>query len=403
MKTALVIFAIASMSAAANAQDFQVGSRAKGMGGSYTAFGDDPVAIWTNPAGTAGQSSQFAITYQSFTQYEFNRVGDITGPETRGDPEQGLLDPPISPSFAGVVYQFGDADLEMAASIAYVRPFQIKYVYFFNGSSLVPPDVDLLTQTDQQFSRIRAAFAMSFKLSESSPFFKRVAVGVGLDFVYTKYKEVDQNPDPNRDTQVFEDSESGAGIGLGLLTTVFESGSFMLDAGVAYNSGVNFHFDLDKNIYPVWDWPTLYSGGLALYFFEGYPLRVTVDAQWIGWKRAVGSPDPTLGGFNNTISYSAGAEYRIQVKQATWLYPRIGMKSYDTPWESKDSLPALGLNRLQIKTKGDRLEILTAGLGLYWSRKTWQGETRLSGIDIAGEFFGETKYLMGIGFTYQFD
>ena len=38
----VVLVALASTAAA---QDFQVGSRAKAMGGSYTAFGDDPVAI----------------------------------------------------------------------------------------------------------------------------------------------------------------------------------------------------------------------------------------------------------------------------------------------------------------------------------------------------------------------
>src|SRR5262249_6735757 len=68
MKGSLVVSAVlAAFPVCAAAQDFQVGSRAKAMGGSYTAFGDDPVAIWTNPAGTATQNSQVAITYQSFT------------------------------------------------------------------------------------------------------------------------------------------------------------------------------------------------------------------------------------------------------------------------------------------------------------------------------------------------
>jgi long-subunit fatty acid transport protein len=240
---AAVSLAICSPSLAAR-QDFQVRSRAKGMGGSYTAFGDDPVAVWTNPAGTAAQPSQLAITYQSFTEYEFNHVGDQISPDMFGAPKQGLLDPPISPSFAGVVVQIGDSDLEMAASLAYIRPFQIKYVYFFNGAALNPPDNDLLTQTDQQFSRIRAAYALSFKLSESSPFFKKLAVGIGLDYVYTTYKEIDQNTDPNRDSQVYEDSQSAVGFGAGLLATLYESSSFMVDAGVAYNSKVHFHFAL---------------------------------------------------------------------------------------------------------------------------------------------------------------
>lgn len=397
MKRAPVVAAVFLLAAsAASAQDFQVGSRAKGMGGSYTAFGDDPVAVWTNPAGIAAQPSQFALTYQSFTQYEFDRLGDTIPLQIQGVPEQGLLDPPIAPSFAGVVYQLGDSDLEMAAALAFIRPFQIKYVYDFDDGL-----EHLLTQTDQQYTRIRAAFAVSVKTSDG-PFFKRVAVGVGLDFVYTKYKEIDQNTDPNRDTQTFEDTESSVGYGAGILATLYESEGLMVDAGVAWNSKVDFNFDLDKNVYPVWDWPTLVSGGFAIYLFEGYPLRITVDAQWVAWKSAVGDPDPTLGGFENTISYSAGAEYRFKIKQS-FLYARAGVKSYDTPWGSKDNLPALGLSRLTIETKGDRLEILTLGLGFAWSRKTWEGETRMTGIDIAAEFGGETKYLIGVGLTYQFD
>ena len=81
------------------AQDFQVGARAKGMGGSYTAFGDDPVSIWSNPAGPAAQPTQLAITYQSFTQYEFDDIGMQVPDTLEGDPEAGLLEPPISPAF----------------------------------------------------------------------------------------------------------------------------------------------------------------------------------------------------------------------------------------------------------------------------------------------------------------
>ena len=400
MKVASAVLALLLCASAASAQDFQVGSRAKGMGGSYTAFGDDPVAVWTNPAGIAAQVSQFAITYQSFTQSEFDRLGNEVDIQTRGGAEQGLLDPPISPSFAGTVYQLGDADFEMAAAIAYIRPFQIKYVYAFDDP--LPLQDDLLTQTDQQFSRIRAAFAMSFKISDSA-FLKRVAIGAGVDFVYTKYKEIDQNSNPDRDSQIYEDSESSVGAGVGILATLFESDAFMVDAGAAYNSKVDFNFDLDNNIYPVWDWPALASAGLAFYLFEGYPLRITVDAQWVAWEEAVGDPDPTLGGFENTISYSAGAEYRFNIRKSSFLYLRTGFKSYDTPWDSKRNLPALGQSVLQIETKGDRVEILTVGLGFYWSRKPPDGETRLSGFDLAAEFFGETTYLMGIGFTYQFD
>ena len=221
--------------------------------------------------------------------------------------------------------------------------------------------------------------------------------------MYTHYKEIDQNALDSRDSQVFEDSESSIGYGVGLLTTLFESDGFRVDFGAAYNSRVKFHFDLDPIIYPVWDWPALASGGFAVYIGEGYPLRITLDHQWIGWENSVGKPDPGFDHFRNTYSFSAGAEYRFRVGEKNRLFARIGVKSYDTPWKDKNNLPGVGTSQLQIETKGDRVEILTLGLGFYWTRKTWDGETRTSGIDFAVELFGETQYLFGLGFTYQFD
>ena len=289
----------------------------------------------------------------------------------------------------------------MAASIAYVRPFQIKYVYVYDDP--VPAADDLFTQTDQQFSRIRAAFGISLRLKEGNGVLTRVALGGAVDFVNTTYKEVDQNPNPAADTQIFEDSESTIGFGAGLMATLLQTEGLLVDFGAAWNSKADFKFDLDNNVYPVWDWPMLASAGLAFYVGEGYPLRLTVDVQYIGWEEAVGDPGPGEEGFENTLSFSAGAEYRFVLKTGTWLFARGGYKSFDTPWGDKNELPALGLSRLTIETKGDRLDILTLGLGLTWSRKTAEGQTRLSGLDLSAELFGETDYLMALGFSYQFD
>ena len=70
---------------------------------------------------------------------------------------------------------------------------------------------------------------------------------MALDFVYTNYKEIDQSPQVGRDSQIFEDSESSIGYGLGLLITAFESDRFRVDIGAAYNSRVDFQFDLDQH------------------------------------------------------------------------------------------------------------------------------------------------------------
>ena len=60
--SALVIFLLA-LARAACAQDQQLGARTKAMGGSYTAFEDDPVSIWLIPAGISTQLSSMSIAY----------------------------------------------------------------------------------------------------------------------------------------------------------------------------------------------------------------------------------------------------------------------------------------------------------------------------------------------------
>ncbi len=47
MRAVLVFFFLVSPLLA---QDQQMGARTKGMGGSYTAFEDDPVSVFLNPA-----------------------------------------------------------------------------------------------------------------------------------------------------------------------------------------------------------------------------------------------------------------------------------------------------------------------------------------------------------------
>src|SRR5262250_3832759 len=58
-----------ALTSAALAQDQQLGARTKAMGGSYTAFEDDPVSVWLNPAGIATQPDQLSIAYQTYTAY----------------------------------------------------------------------------------------------------------------------------------------------------------------------------------------------------------------------------------------------------------------------------------------------------------------------------------------------
>ena len=48
-----VILFLAGAASTLTAQDQQLGARTKAMGGSYTAFQDDPLLVWLNPSGIA--------------------------------------------------------------------------------------------------------------------------------------------------------------------------------------------------------------------------------------------------------------------------------------------------------------------------------------------------------------
>ncbi|HYE99820.1 MAG TPA: hypothetical protein VEJ18_12960, partial [Planctomycetota bacterium] len=78
----------------AAAQDQQLGARTKAMGGSYTAFEDDPVSIWLNPAGIATQPHALSLVYQTYPTYEIELAPSLFGGEDpRGQARMGWNDP----------------------------------------------------------------------------------------------------------------------------------------------------------------------------------------------------------------------------------------------------------------------------------------------------------------------
>src|SRR6185369_7552690 len=102
---------IATLTAAAlHAQDQQLGARTKAMGGSYTAFQDDPLLVWLNPAGIATQPSQFSIAYQTYTAYPLHEdpgPGPSSPPVFSTKGQTVLADPEFVPSYLGAVFPVG--------------------------------------------------------------------------------------------------------------------------------------------------------------------------------------------------------------------------------------------------------------------------------------------------------
>ena len=365
---------------AAFAQDQQVGARTKAMGGSYTAFEDDPVSIWLNPAGIATQPDAISLAYQTFTIYEFetppNGMGLIgsTG-------EYALNSPALVPSYLGAVFQVGSGG-NQAVGLAFTTPFRMKLFWQSVQTTLTPVIVD------QGFDRLRAAYARDFRFSQEG-FFTHLSVGLGLDLSVTKwtYDEVkDLGGGSGAATLSISGTDAGFGGGLGILAGLYDNTrNFKVNFGAAWQSRINYKFTLPQSLTPLFDWPNQYQAGLTFYLLEGMPLRITTDAQVIGWRDA-GTKSKVAGreDFQNTVSYSLGAEYRIKVGDGTSLYPRAGLRVFDAPWSDPNSLPAVGTSILDINTKDDRFLIGTFGLGLGWMTEARKGRSFDVAFDIGG-------------------
>ncbi len=367
--------------ATAAAQDFQVGSRAKGMGGSYTSFDEDPVSIWLNPAGIAGAPSRLAVDYQTFTQYEIEDTGLSLG--SVGEPEFGLLSPPIIPSFLGFTTPIASAgQMSYEFGLAFVRPFQNRLTYV-NGPTRI--------QTEQQFSRFRIAGAAEYGAAEQG-FLHSVALGLGLDLGFSEYEENDDAGALDR-----RDTDTrfgfGAGIFLGLYTN---NDDFQIDVGAAYQSAVDFEFQIDDQFFPVWDWPAMLNLGFTVKLLDKMDLRLTFDVQIIFWDDAT-EDDLTGAGenFEDATNFSMGAEYVIRINDTTAFLPRMGLRLYDAPWEDKDTLPAIGNNILSIDTDDDVFTIFTFGFTLQWVT-----DNKVRAFDLGVEAGGDTP---NFSFGYRHD
>src|SRR6185295_18794050 len=141
MKTGLTIVAALAMVATAAAQDQQLGARTKAMGGSYTAFEDDPVSVWLNPAGIATQPDQLSIAYQTYTAYPKGRE---RGP---GD----TVDFTVKPVTIGVCY-----------AQPYLLDYAMDQVKDPNQPTFVPE-----AEVQQVFGRFRVSVAKDFRIREA--------------------------------------------------------------------------------------------------------------------------------------------------------------------------------------------------------------------------------------------
>ncbi len=386
MRLALVVALI--FPAAAHAQDQQVGARAKAMGGSYTAFEDDPVSVWLNPAGTATQPTAVALDYQSYTLYELK----ISQTVFTSLASTGWSDPALIPSYLGAVFQLGSGEVDHAIGLCFAAPFRTKYAFLDTST-------DLLTQMTQSYYRFRASYAYDFRLRPRNQggFFPHFALGGAVDLAVTGVG-VDQY-DTNTSTAeplTYSFTAVGPGAGLGLLLGVYDNlSNFKINLGVAYQSQVEYNFSVSDTIFPQFGWPNQVNGGATVYLLDGLPLRLTFDVQWINWDAA--TDDSTLSGaesFRDVFNFSSGGEYRIKITDNIRLFPRLGIRVFEAPWNDPITLPAIGHHQLFIETERKRFTIFTFGIGVAWSTaesgKLWR-------VDLAGDVGGDAG-----GFAFGF-
>jgi hypothetical protein len=381
-------------SASAWAQDQQVGARTKAMGGSYTAFEDDPVSVWLNPAGIATQPDGASIAYQTYTIYEFEVAPSGMGISgARG--EAAWNDPAIVPSYLGVVFQLGEEG-NQTVGFCFTTPFRNKF--FWDSIQGTPTPIPLIE--DQVFYRLRAAYARDFRLSQQG-FLTHVSIGIGADVNVTNWTHTelkDLGGGNGSATLTISGTDMGFGGGAGILIGIYDDGeSFRVNLGAAYQSKANYDFSLDFDLVPLFDWPDQYQAGLALYLFQGFPLRLTADAQLIQWKDAVHeSSVPGRDDFDNALNLSVGIEFRLKVTEGTSLYPRAGLRHFDAPWDDKDNLPAVGTSLLAIDTRDDAFLVYSFGIGVGW-----KSEAKLRQFDVAVDVGGDAPG-MAVGFSMEF-
>lgn len=380
---------------AASAQDQQLGARTKAMGGSYTAFEDDPVSVWLNPGAIAGQPNSVSVVYQTYTTYPLHESGVAGGgtSSTSAEPETNFVDPLLLPSYLGAVFQVGDVKNPMAIGVCYARPYHLNYSF----DKVTDPFQTTFTPDsgmEQSFGRLRVAFAKDFVFApvEHEGFFKHLSLGLGLDAGFETWEFTS-------DAGTRSDSATGFGAGAGFLLGVYDNpDALRLNLGAAWQSGLRWDFNVEPDLFPAFNMPQQVNVGLTAYFLEGLPLRATIDVQWIEWSET--ADDPLFAGkneFEDAVNVSFGFEVRVPVSSLVTIYPRVGLRRFDAPWDDPDALPSTSDYQLVLETDDEVFTIFTFGLGINWLSE----DSKVRAIDIAGDVGGDSSNL-ALGFTYEF-
>ncbi len=397
MRTTATGILLLALAAAAAAQDQQLGARTKAMGGSYTAFEDDPLSVWLNPAGISTQPNSMSVAYQTYVTYPLHREKPegSTSVGFSAEAETTFVDPAFVPSYLGFVFQVGDPESPMSVGICYARPYHLNYSFDQvddPAQTVFTPD----SNVDQSFNRFRVAFAKDFRIRKpgEAGFFTHLSAGLAVDAGYTRWEFTSTADSAS-------DNVTGFGAGAGLLVGLYDNAeSLRVNFGLAWQSSLDWDFNIDPDVFPAFDMPQQFNLGFTFYLLDGFPLRATADLQWIEWSKTADNPlFPGREEFEDAINFSLGFEYRISLKEDRTLnlYPRLGYRRFDAPWGDKDRMPMTSNYQLVLDTDGEAFNLLTFGAGLAWSSEAG----KLRSVDLAGDVGGDS-YSLAMGFNYEF-
>ena len=396
MREVLAALGLFSLAGTLAAQDQQLGARAKAMGGSYTAFEDDPVLVWLNPAGIATQPDQGSIHYQTYTAYSMHEdpgSGPVDPVVFSVEAESVLPDPEFVPAYLGFVFRLGTPESPMAIGVCYARP----YLLHFAMHELTGPgetDFKPSFSVEQGLARLRVAFAKDFRFrGPGEPgFLSHLSLGGGIDLGLERWHWSDPAGDRSG-------TSLAPGFGAGFLLGVYDDPDVLtVQVGAAYQSPVRFDFAIDPLRYPAFDMPEQINAGASLYLHGAVPLRLTADLQALQWSAT--AQDPAFAGyrgFRDAVNWSLGAEYRLDAGGGVTLFPRVGFRRFEALWEDPNDLPATGRFKLVLDTEDDTFNLFTFGLGVTWSSK----EGKLRTLDLAGDTGGDAVNV-ALGYTHEF-
>ena len=325
-----------------------------------------------------------SIAYQTYVTYPLHEE-QAPGAITSGfsaEAETTFVDPAFIPSYLGFVFHLGGGESPMALGICYARPYHLNYSF----DKVADPTQTVFTadsNVDQSFSRFRVAFGKDFRFAKSgeSGWFTHLSAGAAVDIGYERWEFKSA-------ARSASDNATGFGGGAGLLLGLFDDGeSFKVNVGMAWQSPLRWDFSIDPDIAPAFNMPQQLNAGVTFYLLKGFPLRATVDVQWIEWSETA---DVALfdgrSEFEDVVNFSVGFEYRIEVAEKVSLFPRLGYRRFDAPWGDKDDLPMTGSFQLVLDTRA-----------VGWTAE----DGKVRSVDLGADAGGDS-YSFALGFNYEF-